>query len=350
MKNFRFLGAVALASVSLSFSVQAAQMGDYLIIGQYLNDTAVDVSNYELGRVSALADSAPAVSDPGVAPSVSDTPTYDGNVAIVKSSGTVKTSDVNVYADRGIDCAGSYNSCTDTGSNLSNSQYDNAAGGTGLRTLGPNPDGVNGGVDMSGLIAELNTAEAYINALGAGDITDSIATVSGDILGNTVVNLASGLNILDFSGTGGADITVKANLIFQGGADAFAIVLVNDDALFKTSQGNLLIGDDGIGLNNVVIVSRTSGTGANIDLSNTIINGVALWDIGSGAGNVSMDNVTGCTQVVGDDVDIQNVRLSRCAFDTSVVPIPAAAPLFASALLGLGWLRRRNLFVRRHAG
>ena len=331
------LTAVVLVGMTVFSNAQASTLSDYLIVGQYVNDTAVDVSNYELGRVSALAGSAPTVNWPGVGPTVSTTATYDGNVAITKSSGTVKLSDVDVYADLGIDCAASYNNCTDTGSNLSNSRYDAALGAPGLTSIG-NGNGVNGGVGMATVMSDIATAKAVISALSA---TASIPTTSGDITSDTIVNLSSGLNVLDFSGTGGSDITVKANLIFQGGLDAVAVVLVNDGAIFKTSQGNLVIGDGGIDLDNVVIVSQNDGTGANFDLSNTIINGVALWDLGDGMSNMSLDNVTGCTQLVGDDVDIQNVRLSRCAFDATAIPVPPAIWLFGSALGLLGWSRRK---------
>lgn len=309
---------------------QAATLNDYLIIGQYVNDTAVDVSNYELGKVSSLQ--SPTIDGPGVAPTTSSTPTYDGDIAVTSTSGTVKLSDVNVYGTIGIDCAASYNACTDSGNNLSNTNYNDS-------TISSS-NGINGGVDLSGLNAEIAALTTFVAGLSA---TGSIATSSGVISSNTVVNLSSGVSVFDFSGTGGNDIEVNndANLIFQGAADAFAVVLVNDNALFKVSNGNLLIGDGGILSNNVVIISQTSGTGANIDLSNANINGVALWDLGGDLANISLDNVSGCTQLLGDDVDIQNVRLSQCAFNTTVVPIPAAAWLFGSALLGLGWMRRK---------
>ena len=135
----------------------------------------------------------------------------------------------------------------------------------------------------------------------------------------------------------------NGSLIFQGDANDYAVVLVNEGSNFLTSKGNLVIGDGGIGTNNVVIISQNQGTDANFGLSNTYINGVALWDVGNDLqNNISLDNVIGCTQLVGDDVDIQDVRLQRCAFDTSVIPIPPALALFPSALAVLGWMRRRR--------
>ena len=388
-KNRLFAVGILLCGSTFS-SAQASSLNDYLLVGQFINDTGVDVSNYELGRVGALAASAP--TDFGTVNSVSgigptlDTPfvddadqdwgynnttgnaQYDGNVAITSATGTVKLSDVNIYADRGIDCPGLFSTCTNgtsetTSANSdidgtgSNNQYDDAQGGNGLRTLGPRPFGVTGedgvnaneSVRLAGVQSEIETVRTFVTGLDANSITNFIMTKdggSGDIEVDTLVDAGPGLSIWTFD-SGTNDITVKANLIFNGGPNTFILVLVNDGALFKTSQGNLIIGDGGIGLNNVMIASRNpslSSTVANIDLSNSNINGVSLYDVGTGGigmSNLSADNVSGCTQFVGNDVDIQNVRLSRCAFNTSVIPVPAAAWLFGSALLGLGWVRLR---------
>jgi len=342
MMNLRLFGAVCALSLSFSAPTNATSVGDYLIVGYESGTTAVDVSNYELGRVSALPGSAPAVTSPGVAPTVSTTPTYDGNVAIIDTTGEVKLSNVDVYADRGVDCSGTYSNCTDDGDNLSNSQYDEASGAA-QRAIGLSPDGINQTQDLSGVTNGIDAVATFLSGLSAGDITGSITTSSGNITTDQTVFLSSGLNILDFSGVGSNDISLQANLIFQGGSDAFAIALVPDGSAFLTSNGNLVIGNGGIGLNNVLLVS-TDDT-LSFDLSNTIINGVALWDLGAlsnSSVNMSLDNVGGCTQLVGGDVDIQNVNLSRCAFDTTVVPVPAAVWLFGSGLIGLVGIARRK--------
>ena len=80
----------------------------------------------------------------------------------------------------------------------------------------------------------------------------------------------------------------------------------------------------------------------HFNLSNTILNGVALWDLGDGDAPLNFNNVGGCTQVVGDELNFNDVYLNRCAFaPPNVVPVPAAAWLFGSALALLGWARRR---------
>ena len=205
----------------------------------------------DLGKISTLdAGNYTAVSDPGVGPSVGQS--NDAKIAILETDGTVKMSDVDVYGTgaTGIDCAGSYNDCTDNSGNLSNTDYNGS-------TM-DNSNGVLGGVDMTQLNADIAMVQAWV--AGLAPATVHISTSSGDIKSDQIVNLASGLNVVDFTGVGSNDIKVdNSDLIFQGGADAYAVVLVNEGSNFLTSNGNLVIGDGGIGLNNVVIVSTTGG-------------------------------------------------------------------------------------------
>jgi len=327
--------------ISLAFtsSSLAATLDDYLIVGRYMNDTAVDASNYELGQISTLdSGNYESVSSPGVGPSTGSF--NDARIAILENDGTVQMSDITMLGTgaTGIDCAGSYNDCTDGGGNLSNTTYNGSAIGNG--------SGVLGNQDLSLVQSFIGTARSWASGLS---VTGSIDTDDGTLKGDTIVNLSAGVNVFDFTDNGGSltfekDIKVEdGSLIFQGAATDYAVVLVNEGSNFLTSNGNLVIGDGGIGLNNVVIISQNQGTDANFNISNSYINGVSLWDLGGDVqNNLSVDNAIGCTQLVGDDVDIQNVRLNRCAFNTSVIPLPPALVLFPSGLAVLAWVRRRR--------
>ena len=309
------LTAIGMAAALFFTVAKAATLDDYLIVGRYVDDTAVDASNYELGKISTLdSGNYESVSSPGVGPSTGQT--NDARIAILETDGTVKMSDMRMFGTglTGIDCAGSYNNCTDNGGNLSNTKYN------GSNMNGSN--GVQGGVNMANIETQIALAQSWISGLGAADV--SISTSSGDISSDQVVNLASGLNVVRFSGVGSNDIKVdNSDLIFQGASDAFAVVLVDEGSNFLTSNGNLVIGNGGIGLNNVVIVSTTGGSSANFGLSNTYINGVALWDLGGNTeNNMSLDNVIGCTQLIGDDVDIQTFDCPDALLTQRLFPFP----------------------------
>jgi hypothetical protein len=349
------LVAIALAAVNAPGAASAAGVGfstalldQYLVVGQSPSAYSVGVavsSGNELGAVNALPGSAPAVPSPGVSPTLGTF--YDGNVAITSGTGWVNMQDVDVYADIGIDCAPPYSFCTNSGSFFSNTDYDDAAGGAGLRAISQG-DGINGSVGLGALVTEIDDARDALAALGTFD--GLISTSSGVISSNQVVNLSAGVNIIGFSGVGSNDISLNnASLIFQGPAGAKAIVLVPDGSNFKVSNGNLVIGNGGIGLNDVVIVSLTADTDTHFDLSNSILNGVALWDLGEADdgiyGQVVFNNVGGCTQVVGDKVNFNDVNLSRCGFAAAVVPVPPAIWLLGSAVGLLGWMRQRRSAV-----
>ncbi|MGI9309643.1 MAG: hypothetical protein ACR2P6_10295, partial [Gammaproteobacteria bacterium] len=167
--------SLAFVLVLAAGNLQAASLDSYLIVGHQINDSTVDVSNYELGNVSSLPGSAPAVTPPGVSPTLSPPPGYDGNVAITDPNGQVKLSDVEIYAGIGIDCQGSYNTCTDNGSNISNVDYDDAAGGAGLRSIS-NGDGINANVNLTNVLDQLDLAAGIVSGLST---TGSIATSSG---------------------------------------------------------------------------------------------------------------------------------------------------------------------------
>jgi hypothetical protein len=336
------LVTVGFSSTAQSLTLSTTYLDHYLLVGQ-IESKALDSSLLEFGSVNNLSMGGIGVSGPGVSPTLGTF--YDGNIAITNSNGTVTTSNIDIYADRGIECTGSFDDCTDEGGNLSNTRYDDAAGGTGLRTIS-NGDGVNGGVDLAGLISDITGAKEL------GDITmfdQSISTTGGTIDSNVMgsndylVNLVSGMNLIDFSGVNGSDVKLEdANLIFQGPSDATAVVIVPDTSNFLVSKGNLVIGDGGIGLNNVLIASLKDDSNAHFSFSNSIVNGVAFWDLGMGGGEVNFSNVAGCTQVVGDKLNFNDVNLSRCGFSATVIPVPAAVWLFGSGLIGLIGIARRK--------
>ena len=313
----------------------ATESAGYLLIGtgsQSVIGTAAAVSNFELGAntsavpMSGLSGSVPAL--PGNAATVFVGVGGNGDVALTHEDGNFNFSNLEIWGDTGADCAGSTASCN---SGVSNTDFN----GNPMSTS----NGINGLVDLSGVFGELTQAKTDIPGLASTLTLDFSADGKWDT--NLLINLLAGLSVIDID-TGGNDLLLEnANLLFDGPVGAFAIVRVPDDANFTVSQANIIVGDGGIGLNNVLFYSDKPDNGQHFNFNDTILNGVAFWDLSMTGGEVSLNNAQGCTQLVGDKINLNDVRLNNCAF---VVPEPSTGALLAlgvSALAAASRSRRR---------
>lgn len=137
---------------------------------------------------------------------------------------------------------------------------------------------------------------------------------AGVISTDTTFTASPGLNVIDID-TGGADfILSNANLVVDGPVDAIVIFRLPGNINMIVTQGNILIGTSGIGLRNVLFVTCQTTSGTHFDVSNAVINGVAFWSLGPNNGMISVDNSQGCTQLVADNITLNNSRFTRCAF------------------------------------
>ena len=320
----------------------APNTAEYILVGtgpQSVIGTATAVSNYELGAntapvpMSGLAGSVPAL--PGDAQPVFVGIGGNGDIANTHIGGNFDLSNINIWGDSGIDCAGSLSSCN-TG--LSKATFNGAP-----MTAS---NGLNGNVDLSAVTAELDSARAAIPTL-VGDHS-ILLDFSSDGVWDTdlTIELLSGVTVIDIS-TGGNDLLLEnANLLINGAADSFAIFRVPDEANFLVSQANIIVGDGGIGLNNVLFYTDKPDNNQHIKLEDSIVNGVAFWDLSTDGGEITFNNVQGCTQGVADKINLNDVRLNNCAFIANPdspgapVPEPHAALLFAVGLTTVGWQLR----------
>ncbi|MEM7625614.1 MAG: PEP-CTERM sorting domain-containing protein [Planctomycetota bacterium] len=320
----------------------------------------------------------------------------NGNVAITNDADEFDASDVGVYADPaiGIQIAApndSFNKASNSFFNDPNS-FPNTfmtTGPTGvLGNLGgigsdvnpgaavqstridedgsPGNVGVTFGFDHSALLAELAAARSTINGLastgtlnvagGNGGQFDTATSLSGPASISSsptpatsefspssdsrdfTISLAPGLNVIDFA-TGDNDILLNnSNLIVDGPAGSTVIFRFDDDN-FLVSNSNILLGDGGIGLNNVLFYTDQDSNDTIFDFSNTILNGAAFWSLGDGGGSIGVDNGQGSTQFVADMVTLQDVRFTRWSF--GVVPEPTGLVLLGLGSLGLALRRSR---------
>lgn len=395
----RPLGALATILAALSFSTSAASAGEppfltfesanYLLVGMGpVNDfggrpgvgQAVNVNNFELGANKAPV---PSTSDflngdggggPGLLGNVPNIPLnarpvgtgifYNGNVAITSPRGVYNLQDVGVYGNIGIRTANSRqqadagtqnsfyndpnhfpNTFTDTG--FTNPGSNNNTGGFGTfvgpgdadqrtRIDSPNFAGVTGNVDFSPLMNELDAARSAINALQRTRTLD-VRGNGGKIGSDLTINLDPGLNVIDII-TGGDDFLLEnSNLVIDGPAGAKAVFRVPDDANFLISNGNILVGNGGLGLNSVLFFSDKEDNNQHFNFNNTILNGVAFWTLGAAGGEIVINNGQGCTQLIADKINLNDVRFGRCSFE---IPAPGAGGMLA--LAGLVAARRRR--------
>ncbi|MBX3363279.1 MAG: PEP-CTERM sorting domain-containing protein [Phycisphaeraceae bacterium] len=382
--------AVGISASANPIPFSTLEISQFLIVGMGPNNTtqgrpgvgtAFNMNNFELGANKAPTPSTSSFltggssGGPGLLGNVPNIPMHalpvssgvcgNGNVAITHVNGRYNLQDVGVYADKGIWTAGSAaaadngtqnsfhndphmfpNTFTPTG--FTNPGVHNNTGGFGVH-VGPGAAlqstrmdasngrvGVTGNVDFSSMMLELSTARAAITAAAATS-TLNVSGSGGVINSNTTINLGSGLNIIDIV-TGGSDFKIEnTSVVVNGSADSFAVFRIPRNANFLMSNANLLVGDGGIGLNNVLFFTDRLDNAQHFNFSNVIVNGISFWSLGERGGEINIDNAQGCTQLIADKITLNNTRFCGCGF---AVPAPSAAVVLGAGLLGMARRRR----------
>lgn len=291
---------------------------EYLLIGTGPQSTAVaaKASNWELGRNSASSPWFNTESLPANALPVQTGIGGNGDTAITDTDGSFDFSDMDIWGDAGVDCAGNRGNC----SNHSNTDFN----GSSMS----NANGIQGGVNLSGLTAQLASVASDIPSLQS-DITLNFN--DGKWSNNLLISLSLGLTVIDINTHGNDLLLEENNLVFDGPEGAYAIVRVPHEANFLATQSNIIVGDGGIGLGNVLFFSDKPDNNQHFNFNDTILNGVAFWDL-SLEGEIHLSNAMGCTQLVGSKIDMSDVRLNGCA---TAVPEPNTALLLGLGLAGL---------------
>ena len=372
---------------------------------------ALDLSNSEIGAISAESGSLrfnsvspPSDSNDGFngfqGPSTGVI-TLDGDAILTDTSGTLHLSNADVHAEtggpgsegmQGIDCAGSYNSCTDSGDDISTGgPLGPNQDGSGFNTTGlpggpafsqvANNNGVQGGVSPTDVLDSYNrqlagytttngnTFDGYGSYGSGADVTlnfnsfagysDSTITVTGSASGGTVesnlfFSLTSGLTIVDIN-TGNNDLSLPTlDWVVDGAADSFVVFRIQDGNALLSSNGNFLLGNSGIGTENILFLVDYTST--SFGLYNTEFYGYSFWDV-NGSGQVVLSDSRGCGQIKADKINLQNASMTGCAFNyippdpdptpdnntpPPPVPVPGSLPLLLTGIAAAGAYRARR--------
>ena len=397
----QFLKAVSLALMAMMPSMADAgiiqgapttvELSKYLMIGtgSSTNGDAVNIQNTEIGADRAfLSDGSAAPNSQSQAgpnlrdvfyqngdrwTSDTDTPVgaadvfvgidWSGNVAITAEDGKFSMSDVDVYADIGIDCAAaSIDACKQS---VSNTTYfaDGVGPGSGVSI---DDDGINTGTDFTDLLNEMLAWEAFIEGLTADatitanivdenrkDGTGSLFTSFVDLDGN-------GISVIDID-VGNIDFELNnSDWILDGAEDQFYIFRILNGSNFNLSNSSILLGDGGIGGGSSTSpiselgaifyhASETQGSSDSVfNFNNAILNGIGFWDFNDSdltrisVNDISLNNGQGCAQFISSHIDMNDIRFNRCALSVQV-PEPSPLLLLGAGLLGLAFARRKRV-------
>lgn len=339
-----------------------SETNPYLLIGMGSASqvgNAVKVSNWEIG---ANSNAVPSPSNPSLAGNVPPIPANAqpvfqgiggrGNVAVTSSTGTYDFSNTAIYADLGIRAQGS-----------------NPEAGFSNSTLLPGTKQFN--FSLQSVRDELTAARTYFNdsthlevSYAQLNLTNNSGKVNKDLFSPgkfsisgpisagassssdngtfTVTALNQGVTFIDIVTAGpssSTDLLLETYnwVIDAPDSDSFIVFRLPNTANFNVSKGNILAGNQGIGMNNILFFSDKNDNNSHFNFSNTILSGVAFWTLAGTGGEININNAQGCTQLVADKINLNDVRLNNCHF---AIPEPNAMALLIAG--GLLMLRRRR--------
>ena len=334
----------------------STEIEKYLLIGTADNDDgeAVNVQNTEVGANRVfLSDGSTAPNSSGqAAPSLKDVffqggdrwdsadavptgaaPVYtntawDGNIAITNPDGQISLSDVDLFAESGIECAAPTTSACKQ--SVSSSKYfaDTVPSGSGVDI----ENGITTNIDFQSLSAEMSSWASFIEALptdvvitenienqNAKDGSGPLHTSFTDLDGN-------GITVIDINRGGNDFEIVNSDWILDGSENQLYIFRILNGSNVNISNSSLLLGDGGIagGASDTpvrelgaIFYHASEGGGSSdtvFNMNNVILNGIAMWDFNSSAKNViSVSNAQGCAQFLSAHVSMSNIRFSHCS-------------------------------------
>jgi hypothetical protein len=321
-----------------------------------------------------------------------ETPDYSGNVAITHDNGSIESENSDYFASLGVHCsdegciAGDSEDSSWNKDGTTDAIPDNdASDANGFRNLEAD-QGVYENFDATVLINELNEWQKEISGL-TRDVT--IGDIAGvDFGGSKIDNyystdkgtLITDLDALDTNGDGFAVIDIDTGKLFEIGntdwilktnKNTIAIFRMQTNVTVKINNSSIMMGCSDMSVKNcedekvqdlgaIFYTDQVSNsTNTVIDVSDSILGGIGLWDFSRMAANnddnlnddktlINFQNAQGCIQAISEQVIMSNTRFNRCDLANATtppleVPEPPVVVLFITGLIMLTAYRKKQI-------
>lgn len=284
----------------------------------------------------------------------------DGNGATTGSMGTLTPA----KGSRGFDCAGPRTICNGgvSGNSVpSSSDYNLSATGTSVTPEILGIDGANDAMYYNVDLADVATSIETTRNL----FLDISATLQGNSVGTTGYDVVLRQDLTEFSGTKAFDFTAQDDgffvldlktsadkwelssntLSFDVNPEQYVVLLLDSGKEFSMTS-SALFETGGDQLNNIaVFVDGVPDQKQSFSIQSSMWNGVSFYDFDNDKSRnlTYISSSVGCGHFVNDHIQTTESSFTQCAFDLkdptdpnpTVIPIPAAAWLFGSALMGM---------------
>ena len=315
-----------------------------------------------------------------------ETPDYTGNVAIVDEDGTFTTENTDYFASIGIKCNQSINKCgenndfnDDSWKQSDGDSFVNLEEGQGVSEFGAG--------EAQAIIDELGFWHTYINSLDAEytitnkdiqsdyfldidkiDSNTAFADSNGEFCDVNKAGCSAGNNdgiaVIDIDVGDNDFLFQNADWILQTTGATTAIFRMINTKTVKFDNASVMMGCSDKDLDHCLddqgneeyvtdlgaMFFTDNASSHAFDLSNVILGGIGLWDLGDSGDGIVTNNFQGCTQLISNTVTLSSKsRLNRCSLSPNgpdpqtTVPEPTTLALFGTLLI---LLARRQYFTK----
>jgi len=305
-----------------------------------------------------------------------ENPDYSGNVALTGKNSYFYSENSDYFASLGIRC----NENTSIGTCNNGDDKDNGWKESETATFEKMSANVGYSNDLEPQ-ALLDELDAWQNEIDSITIDYAVSAITGVSSTGVEYNesLQTNLDDYDRDGDGFAVFSVNdtfkvnySDWIMYSNSNTIAVFKMENDNQFLINTSSIMMGCSHLGddtkdanancsdekVNDLGVIFYTDqAEGAVIDVTNSILGGVGLWDFAQfsgknngseGKNQIKFSNSQGCIQVISEQVNMQNTRFNRCDLANATtppleVPEPPVVALFITGLIMLTAYRKKQI-------